>query len=148
MDLSTVFFDSVIKYLNVRDLRKVLTVPNSMPTGEPDAYAMYLNTKDVDAADTAKKLGIGCAVLYSSLVHNAWYLKKHLVVTDLLASKNLTFHYVSDTQAQGSDLGNTKSRGWVSFKFRFSSSNQIDTLDTGYTLRKMNETRTDWENWV
>jgi len=148
MDLSTVFFDSVIKYLNVRDLRKVLTVPNSMPTGEPDAYAMYLNTKDVDAVDTAKKLGIGCAVLYSSLVHNAWYLKKHLVVTDLLASKNLTFNYVSDTQSQGSDLGNTKARGWVSFTFRFSSSNLIDTLDTGYTLRKMNEIRTDWENWV
>jgi len=147
MDLSAIFFDSVIKHLNVRDLRKVLTVPNSMPTGDPDAYAMYLNTNDVDAADTAKKLGIGCAILYSSLVHNAWFLKKHLVVTDLFASKNLTFNYASDTHAQGSDLGNTKARGWVSFKFRFSSSNQISTLDTGYTLRKMSETRTDWENW-
>ena len=144
----TAFNESLLQYLNVRELRRMLTVPvpnqkecfpQLLPYGLSSGvvtlneYADYINVSETDAVEKAKILGAGCAILYNAIIKNARITKKHAVVTDLLDNDNLKFMFVINSEPSVADpLCLTP--GWISFRFRFSSTALTNSLDKGKTL--------------
>ena len=144
----TAFNESLLQYLQVGELRKMLTVPvpnqkecfpQLLPYGLSsgvvtlDEYADYINVSETDAVEKAKILGAGCAILYNALIKNARITKKHVVVTDLLDNDNLKFTFVINSEPSVADPL-CLMPGWISFRFRFSSTRLTNSLDKGKTL--------------
>ena len=151
--ISAAFHESLIQHLNVYELRKMITVP--VPTAGDmrvelrpyglesvvlDEYADYLNTTNQNAVEKATILGAGCAILYNALIKNARFTKGHAVVTDLLDNENLKFAAVRNSEASVADPEGLIP-GWISFRFRFASSNKSFTLEKGKTLLAVESAR-------
>ena len=144
----TAFNESLLQYLNVGELRRMLTVPvpnqkecfpQLLPYGLSSGvvtlneYADYINVSETDAVEKAKILGAGCAILYNAIIKNARITKKHAVVTDLLDNDNLKFMFVINSEPSVADPL-CLMPGWISFRFRFSSTALTNSLDKGKTL--------------
>jgi hypothetical protein len=141
------FNDNLFKHLNIGELRKVLTVPVPDYKGSKhiqlipytsnvvilDEYADYLNVTETNAAEQAKVLGAGCAILYNALIKNARLTHGHSIVTDLLDSDNLKFNFVINAEPSVADPM-ALIPGWIAFRFRFGSTTQTNTLSKGKTL--------------
>ena len=144
----TAFNESLLQYLNVGELRRMLTVPvpnqkecfpQLLPYGLSSGvvtlneYADYINVSETDAVEKAKILGAGCAILYNAIIKNARITKKHVVVTDLLDNDNLKFMFVINSEPSVADPL-CLMPGWIAFRFRFSSTALTNSLDKGKTL--------------
>jgi hypothetical protein len=151
----TAFNESLLQYLNVGELRRMLTVPvpnqkecfpQLLPYGLSSGvvtlneYADYINVSETDAVEKAKILGAGCAILYNAIIKNARITKKHAVVTDLLDNDNLKFMFVINSEPSVADPL-CLMPGWISFRFRFSSTALTNSLDKGKTLLAAEKTR-------
>ena len=144
----TAFNESLLQYLNVGELRRMLTVPvpnqkecfpQLLPYGLSSGvvtlneYADYINVSETDAVEKAKILGAGCAILYNAIIKNARITKKHAVVTDLLDNDNLKFMFVINSEPSVVDPL-CLMPGWIAFRFLFSSTALTNSLDKGKTL--------------
>jgi hypothetical protein len=146
------FMESLIQHLNIEGIRKVITVPApeskdrfiSLAYGQDanvvqiEEYADYLNVTETNVVDKARILGAGCAILYNAVLKNARLVKQHNTVIDLLENKNLKFNFVLNAEPSVADpLAMTP--GWISFRFRFASSNVASLLKAGATLKTLEE---------
>ena len=144
----TAFNESLLQYLKVGELRRMLTVPvpnqkecfpQLLPYGLSSGvvtlneYADYLDVFETDAVEKAKILGAGCAILYNALIKNARIIKKHAVVTDLLDNDNLKFTFVINPEPSVADPSSLPP-GWISFRFQFASTMLTNSLNKGKTL--------------
>lgn len=144
----TAFNESLLQYLNVGELRRMLTVPvpnqkecfpQLLPYGLSSGvvtlneYADYINVSETDAVEKAKILGAGCAILYNAIIKNARITKKHAVVTDLLDNDNLKFMFVINSEPSVADPL-CLMPAWIAFRFRFYSTALTNSLDKGKTL--------------
>ena len=97
-----VFMSSLVQYLKIEEVRKVITVPvpeNREKYIQIQEYADYLNITTDNVVEKAQILGAGCAILYNTLLKNARLVNQHNTVIDLLENKNLKFNFVMNAGA-------------------------------------------------
>ena len=147
------FMSSLVQYLKIEEVRKVITVPvpenrekymqmwaygansTTVPIQE---YADYLNITTDNVVEKAQILGAGCAILYNALIKNARLINQHNTVVDLLENKNLKFNFVMNSTPSVCDPAGLIV-GWISFRFHFASANIATSLKSGATLKALEE---------